>query len=426
MRNYMIKTMLILLVNCIFQVSYSQENFMPGYVIKLDGDTVKGSIDYRNWASNPDKIFFKGESSETLYAYTPTEIRGFRVADELYQSATVEVEVTSDKVNELTTYADLNIEIVTTFLQTVVKGEKGLYAYKNLMGKVQFYYQLDSSYELLIHKRYIKETSSNNIIIENKTYIGQLSTYFQDCRAMMPEINKTRYTKKSLEKMFLSYYNWMDLKPEFHKETEKIKVEYGIMAGMTQTKLNIELDNNYDAGQYDYLIYGGLKPSSKFSAGASVCLLLPRSTRKWAIRNDFLCTSFKMDGIYEKYENENNYKKYFTDLNYTYLKMQNMLQYKLPVGSFYVNANAGISTGVVLNATNSLNIVSKFYDTERSKYLEAFSNARSFELGYVLGLGLGYKNFSAGLKYEAGNGISNSTNMSTPTVRKCFLLGYTF
>jgi len=426
-KNFMIQTALTLWMICVFQVAYSQENFMPGYVIKPDGDTLKGSIDYRNWLSNPDKIFFKGESSETRYAYTPMEIKGFRVADELYQSATVEVEVTSDQVNELTPYADLNIEVVTTFLQTIVKGEKGLYSYKDFQGKEQFYYQLDSTFELLIHKRYIKDTGKKNLIIENKTYIGQLTVYFQDCRAMVPDINRTRYTKRSLEKLFLSYYDWMGLLPEFHKESEKIHAELVILAGMTQTDLNINVVKNYsNLGQYDYLLYGGLKRSTNFSAGASIDLVFPRLGGKWGINNEFLYTAFQMNGSFEKYENENNYKKYYTTLNFTYLKMHNMLQYKYPIGNFNVYANAGISIGKAICVTNALTVVSKFYDTERVKELDAFNDLRTFELGYVLGLGVEFHHFSAELKYEAGNGMINSININTPTIRNYFLLGYTF
>ncbi|NJK97917.1 MAG: hypothetical protein HC905_26095 [Bacteroidales bacterium] len=42
----------------LFNLAYSQENYIPGYVIE-NGDTLKGFIDYRNWEKNPNQIAFK-------------------------------------------------------------------------------------------------------------------------------------------------------------------------------------------------------------------------------------------------------------------------------------------------------------------------------------------------------------------------------
>ena len=39
-----------------FQKTFSQENYLPGYVIKQDADTLYGYLDYRNWEKNPNKI----------------------------------------------------------------------------------------------------------------------------------------------------------------------------------------------------------------------------------------------------------------------------------------------------------------------------------------------------------------------------------
>jgi len=41
------------------QFIFSQENFTTGYVIKLNGDSISGYVDYRNWEINPTKIIFK-------------------------------------------------------------------------------------------------------------------------------------------------------------------------------------------------------------------------------------------------------------------------------------------------------------------------------------------------------------------------------
>ena len=42
-----------------YQLAFSQENYIPGYVIKNNNDTVFGFVDYRNWSKNPVMVKFK-------------------------------------------------------------------------------------------------------------------------------------------------------------------------------------------------------------------------------------------------------------------------------------------------------------------------------------------------------------------------------
>ena len=32
-----------------FQLLMAQQDFRPGYIINLQGDTINGNVDYRNW-----------------------------------------------------------------------------------------------------------------------------------------------------------------------------------------------------------------------------------------------------------------------------------------------------------------------------------------------------------------------------------------
>jgi len=75
------------------QVSYSQENYLPGYLLPSNGDTLAGFIDYRNWDKNPEKIFFKENLSDNKSDYSPNDIRGFKVLDEFYESAAVQINI---------------------------------------------------------------------------------------------------------------------------------------------------------------------------------------------------------------------------------------------------------------------------------------------------------------------------------------------
>ena len=76
----------------IFTSGYSQKNIKPGYIILLKGDTVKGFIDYRSWAKNPEVITFSKTDGGPEDSYVPLSIKEFGVAKRSYQSAIVVIE----------------------------------------------------------------------------------------------------------------------------------------------------------------------------------------------------------------------------------------------------------------------------------------------------------------------------------------------
>ena len=86
------------LINALFiatlfvPAAHAQSNFLSGYVINLKGDTVFGKIDYQNWDRNPSQINFHPDNSSENSTYFPNDIMEFKVMDEKYVSATVQVE----------------------------------------------------------------------------------------------------------------------------------------------------------------------------------------------------------------------------------------------------------------------------------------------------------------------------------------------
>ena len=52
-----------------FQIGFSQENYILGYVIRNNSDTLFGLVDYRDWANNPDKILSLIHISEPTRPY---------------------------------------------------------------------------------------------------------------------------------------------------------------------------------------------------------------------------------------------------------------------------------------------------------------------------------------------------------------------
>ena len=40
-------------------IVFSQTNYKPGYVVNLNGDTLRGFVNYQQWDNNPRTIAFK-------------------------------------------------------------------------------------------------------------------------------------------------------------------------------------------------------------------------------------------------------------------------------------------------------------------------------------------------------------------------------
>lgn len=421
--NLISRVVFLILVIFVNQRVISQENYLPGYILSLKDDTVKGYVDYRNWKVNPKEIYFKTTFDAQIIGYSPTTIRGFGVKDEVYKSAIVDVEMSQFVTYSLDNNPDLNIVTDTTFLQTMIQGDKGLYYYFTPKGKEQFYYKDGSAYELLVYKRYFLFQKGNEgvkVVAENNKFIGQLIILFQDCDVIKSKLKGVKYDKKSLEKLFSSYYTCTNQSINFKKSTEKTSLEMGVIAGLSFT--NLQFNGESPA----YLTYPSYDRSVNFTTGLFFDVILPRNQQKLSVCNELIYSSYSVSGKYEEYYNENKYFEYYTILGFSYLKMKNMFRYKYPVGKFHIYVNAGPSYGFAFAMTNYLRKESTFYDTFLVTEDEALQDIRIFELGYDIGAGLKFKKYSCEIRYVKGNGIEDYNNLRSATYSYFLYFGYRF
>lgn len=400
--------------------SFSQENYLPGYIVKKDGKTIDGLIDYRNWKRNPGNITFKDNSTSALKILTPNDIKSFGVSDKIYESAVIEIEVSPNKDAALDFDPKLNIEVDTAFLQTMIKGPKSLYYYNDKNRKEHFYIKIDDKYELLIYKRHLTMYEGSSHILENKKFIGQLNVYLKDCPSIISKTSKTKYTKTSLEDIFIDYYSCINTKIEYIYHTPGAKSEAGFIAGMTNSTL--EFTGEY----YPYLTNVDLSSSLCFSAGAFYDILFPGNRKsKWSFNNELLFTSYKIDGKYIMIDNQDKHMYINTEFKLSYLKMNNMIRYRFPVNDWFIYVNAGITSGLLISNKNKRVIESRINSVIRVVEDHCLYDTKDIELGYSLGLGIKYKKFSVEARYEKGNGMSGIHNLKASTTRYHFFLGYT-
>ena len=191
MQKTIIKLGIVFIGIVLFQNSYSQKNYLPGYVINEMGDTILGYIDYRNWERNPHEVGFKQKIENESTYYLPTEITEFGVLDEIYVSGIVNAEISPRDTREFQYNSDPILKNDTAFLQTLIRGNKSLYFYKDFFGYDNYYIQQDSSFVLLIHKKYLQNHEDKIIITENKYYLSQLFEYLNECQSIFSTLQNT-------------------------------------------------------------------------------------------------------------------------------------------------------------------------------------------------------------------------------------------
>jgi len=404
-------------------LSYSQENFFPGYVINNSGDTSKGFVDYKNWAINPKEVVFKSTATSSPTTFIPTDIIEFSVKDEIYVSGIVEVENTPVEDNKLDYDPKLKITVDTIFLQTLLKGKKGLYYYRNNNGRENFYVNKDSGFELLISKKYLIRQGTTSFIFTRKDYIGQLNLYFNDCSTIQTKIENTSYDQRDLIKLFQDYHKCSSSEIGFQRKAERVHLEIGALAGASLTKLKF---NSGDA-DYDYLENTNYKLSTNFSGGLSFDIIMPRNHGKLSLDNELTFSMYKTTGQYEFLDYNDTYKKLTTEFGYSYLKINNLLRYRFLFGNISPFINGGISTGIRLSETK---YVKKEFTTTYSGTSvyegSPLVQTKYYEQGFLVGAGIKSKNLSFEARLEKGDGMINVPSINAWATRYYFLIGYRF
>jgi len=412
-----VKSILILVISIItLQKTFCQENYLPGYIISLKGDTIKGIIDYPDKKHNPTKIYFKESDTEELNVYTPQAIKLFSVKNLVYVSATVEREVSLTLLTQLQAKDDFEIVRDTVFLNVEFEGAKSLFSFKPVKGNTNFYIKKYGVYELLKYKKFLSKIDGKEGVVESKVYLGQLILYLNENIAIQSQIKNTEYTRKDLRKLFEKYYNLTKSNPEFKRNKDKVILEKGILAGATLSTLMIG-SNQFEDTDSDFKF----KQKQDFSIGIFYDVLLPYNQRKWSINNELLLGQYKLDGEY--IDSENNFNG---DATYTYLQMNNLVRYKQPIGKIAIYANIGLSSRIVINDSYSFDnqVADRYLD--QSILNDELSSVDKSSFDIIGGIGVKLKQYSLELRYAGANKdiLFPASNSTANKIR--FLIGYRF
>lgn len=403
------KIIFVALCTLVTLTSLGQENQIKGYIIQLSGDTLNGFIDYRNWDKNPSVLSFKVNQNDVYQKYTPTDIAGYGVDNEIYKSAAVETEISSDNESSLTNDSEVNITKVTVFLQELLRGEKGLYYFVNQVGKNQFYIYHDGLYELLVYKRYNtnKSVESKTVmqynILKNRRYIGQLMNYMQDCNdpKLTSYINNSSYTSTDLKAIFKKYLACKGTDIKFTKKGKKLNIELGVMTGLSMTSLDFAetgISGAPSSGNNNLYYYTDFNPEPYigFTPGIIVNIVWPYGGKKWSLYNEATYSTYKSSQIIPK----PGYGKYY-DINHdmSTIRLNNLLRYTYPFKNFSIFLNAGVAN-TLKSYYRGRSYLRDANTHEVIDYAGGLGDVTS-DLAMLYGIGGSYNRFSLEYRLEA-------------------------
>ncbi|NAS31900.1 outer membrane beta-barrel protein [Flavobacteriaceae bacterium R38] len=403
------KQILIIITSILSFSSYAQIKFENGYFIDNSGKKTNCLIKNIDWENNPTKFEYKlSEDSQSVIGTIRT-IKEFGIINKSkYERFNVEVDRTSNRVEDLTLNKNPEFKEETLFLKFLIQGEANLYLHK-ANGILRFFYNINNEeVKQLIHKKYL---SPDNKIGVNNEFRKQLWNDLKYTGITPNEIRKINYNSNDLISYFIKYNSAMNSEyVDFKKKGAKEKsfINFKIKTGLDFSSLSIDQPRPF--GSFTIADFG---QQLSFRIGAELELILPFNKNKWAI---FIESNYRnYNGSDERRRSDafDLSDEQIIDVDYSVIEF--------PIGVrhyFFLNdysklfINASVALDFPINST---------IDFENTN----FSINPTTKLDVGLGVGYNYRNkFSLEFRYNPGTSIEDSDSFITDYSSASIILGY--
>ena len=429
----LIRTTLLVALSIAQTLCFAQKNYQTATVITNTGDTLKGYINYKEWRINPTTIAFKTRlGAQSATDFTAKDIRSFKVADDLYVSKIVSVEMTNtENINLVELYSTKpKYQDSCVFLLTLVQAKAHLYKLSGLGGTIKFYLQKDTARPVLLIYRNAANGvinlqngdstqtyteinlfsgspmslfTSDSTLLKSRLFKRQLSHAFADFPPKPDVLENLEYRTKPLIAIVNTYNSHFKntnvyIKRNFDNLAWKTRI--GITGGLTTTSLLVNYVGDFD--KFDFNLKG-----SGYQAGLSVQSLVPRTHRKLFISNNLVYQKWQLKGgetvgtdefrsITTYYVNLSNVRLY-TQAHYTLLRVNKLALF----------VNGGLTFNYLLQSDNAFEkVVPIFPNNNRSGEIIKKENMRPLRMGFVGGLGIDlFQKFQFGYRWENENSL---------------------
>lgn len=184
-------------------VILAQSNYHEGYILKNNGDTVKGYIDYREWGQNPKSVNFTiNKNDKQIQQFTPLNCKGFGITGmEIYLSYNGSISMDKNRFPDLPGRLDTSKQQTSVFLRELTTGTHlTLYSHTD-DNKTRFF--ISESNAVPSEFKYYQYYNDNHDAVERPFYRGQLILYINKYNAgnadMISKANKVPFDEGPLK-----------------------------------------------------------------------------------------------------------------------------------------------------------------------------------------------------------------------------------
>lgn len=182
---------------------FAQANYHAGYVIKTNGDTLKGYIDYQEWNLSPHSIDFKVHKEDHgKLKLSPVTIRRVVVTDaDAYTGYVGNISMNRINLDDLRTFLDTTAKADTVFLKQLVTGRHlTLLVHSDAVKSRYFIAEGDG---LPMELKYYLFYNSNNELSTSAIYKGQLvifvNEFYPGNKKLLSQLEDLKYNELDLE-----------------------------------------------------------------------------------------------------------------------------------------------------------------------------------------------------------------------------------
>lgn len=184
------KNIIILLFIYISGNIYAQTDFRSGKIIKFNGDTLVGELNYQGDTENSKLIQFKNHDIDAVFK--PFEIKSYGFDNGKFYTSKIAI---------------IDRDTVKIFAEYLVDGKKDLFFNRSESG---FHYLVSISDSIIKEIPFRIEVINKdgvNYQRESKLHLGYLKTYFNDCPSLFPRIEKIKALERKPLMLLTKDYN---------------------------------------------------------------------------------------------------------------------------------------------------------------------------------------------------------------------------
>jgi hypothetical protein len=247
----------------------------------------------------------------------------------------------------------------------------------------------------LVLLRYMEDKTTVAVITH---YKQQLTSAMDGCPAVQRQAGAVAFSGTSLQQLVASYnecIGGISGKKSLPAKQSISRLTWGALAGVTKTSLNLNLD-----GYVPDPLTGGVKPAAGIWADVS----FPRNRGQWGVYADVHYQAYNVSGTAPKIANG------LVGANLSYVKVATALRWQAP-GTLTVRPY------LLLGVTNGFGLT-----TESSLWFAE----RGYEQGLFGGAGIRLNRWFVDMRYELGNGISDTEGFTTSTATVGVFAGIRF